>query len=206
MSGMLGKKIGMTRIFDEAGNTLDVTVIEAGPCYVTQVKTKKNDGYEAIQLGFGKVKAKNVTKPRTGHFKKSGVEAVRKLKEFSLFTGLELKAGDVVKVDIFKAGDAVKVTGTSKGRGFMGTVKRHNFAGGPVSHGQSDRLRAPGSLGQSSDPSRVYKGLKMAGQMGNKQYSALNLKVVKVDVEKNLLYIRGAVPGARNSFVEIYPY
>jgi large subunit ribosomal protein L3 len=134
------------------------------------------------------------------------VEAVRKLKEFSFFTGRELKAGDVVKVDIFKPGDRVKVTGTSKGRGFMGAVKRHNFAGGPVSHGQSDRLRAPGSLGQSSDPSRVYKGLRMAGRMGNKQYSALNLKVVKVDVEKNLLYIRGAVPGARNSFVEIYPY
>jgi large subunit ribosomal protein L3 len=134
------------------------------------------------------------------------VEAVRKLKEISFFTGRELKAGDVVKVDIFKPGDRVKVTGTSKGRGFMGAVKRHNFAGGPVSHGQSDRLRAPGSLGQSSDPSRVYKGLRMAGRMGNKQYSALNLKVVKVDVEKNLLYIRGAVPGARNSFVEIYPY
>jgi large subunit ribosomal protein L3 len=206
MSGMLGKKIGMTRIFDEAGNTVDVTVIEAGPCYVTQVKTKENDGYEAVQLGFGKIRTKNVSKPLAGHFKKSGVEAVRKLKEFSFFTGRELKTGDVVKVDIFKPGDKIKVTGTSKGRGFMGAVKRHNFAGGPVTHGQSDRLRAPGSLGQSSDPSRVYKGLRMAGRMGNKQYSALNLKVVKVDVEKNLLYIRGAVPGARNSFVEIYPY
>jgi large subunit ribosomal protein L3 len=206
MSGMLGKKIGMTRIFDEVGNTVDVTVIEAGPCYVTQVKTKENDGYEAIQLGFGKIKKQNVSKPQAGHLKKSGVEVVRKLKEFSLFTGRELKAGDEVKVDIFKPGDKVKVTGTSKGHGFTGAVKRHNFAGGPVSHGQSDRLRAPGSLGQSSDPSRVYKGLRMAGRMGNKQYSALNLKVVKVDVEKNLLYIRGAVPGARNSFVEIYPY
>jgi len=206
MSGILGKKIGMTKIFDEVGNTVDVTVIEAGPCYVTQVKTKENDGYQAVQLGFGKIRPKNVRKPSAGHFKRSGVEPLKRLKEFPLFTGRELKAGDVVKVDIFKAGDKVKVSGVSKGRGFMGAVKRHNFAGGPVSHGQSDRLRAPGSLGQSSDPSRVYKGLKMAGHMGNEKYSALNLKVVKVDVEKNLLYVRGAVPGARNSFVEIYPY
>lgn len=206
MSGLLGKKIGMTKLFDEAGNTVDVTVLEAGPCYVTQVKTKENDGYEAIQLGFGKVKPKNVGKPLAGHFKKSSIEPMKRLKEFPVFPGRDVKPGDVIKVDIFKPGDRVKITGTSKGRGFTGVVKRHKFAGGPVTHGQSDRLRAPGSLGQSSDPSRVYKGLRMAGRMGNKKYSAQNLRVVKVDVEKNLLFVRGAVPGARNSYVEIYPY
>ncbi len=206
MSGLLGKKIGMTKLFDEAGNTVDVTVLEAGPCYVTQVKTKAKDGYEAVQLGYGKIKPKNISKPLAGHFKKSSTEPARKLKEFPVFPDREVKPGDVIKVDIFKPGDRVKVTGTSKGRGFTGVVRRHKFGGGPVSHGQSDRLRAPGSLGQSSDPSRVYKGLKMAGRMGNKQYSAQNLRVVKVDVEKNLLFVRGAVPGARNSFVEIYHY
>lgn len=206
MSGLLGKKIGMTKLFDDAGNTVDVTVLEAGPCYVTQVRTKENDGYEAIQLGFGKVKPKKVSKPLAGHFKKSSIEAMKRLKEFPVFPGRDVKPGDVIKVDIFKPGDRVKVTGTSKGRGFAGVVKRHKFSGGPVTHGQSDRLRAPGSLGQSSDPSRVYKGLKMAGRMGNKKYSAQNLRVVKVDVEKNLLFVRGAVPGARNSYVEIYPY
>jgi len=206
MSGLLGKKIGMTKLFDDAGNTVDVTVLEAGPCYVTQVRTKENDGYEAIQLGFGKVKPKKVSKPLAGHFKKSSIEPKKRLKEFPVFPGRDVKPGDVIKVDIFKPGDRVKVTGTSKGRGFAGVVKRHKFGGGPVTHGQSDRLRAPGSLGQSSDPSRVYKGLKMAGRMGNKKYSAQNLRVVKVDVEKNLLFVRGAVPGARNSYVEIYPY
>ncbi len=206
MSGLLGKKIGMTKLFDDAGNTVDVTVLEAGPCYVTQVRTKEKDGYEAIQLGFGKVKPKKVSKPLAGHFKKSSIEPMKRLKEFPVFPGRDVKPGDVIKVDIFKPGDRVKVTGTSKGRGFAGVVKRHKFSGGPVTHGQSDRLRAPGSLGQSSDPSRVYKGLRMAGRMGNKKYSAQNLRVVKVDVEKNLLFVRGAVPGARNSYVEIYPY
>lgn len=206
MSGLLGKKIGMTKLFDDTGNTVDVTVLEAGPCYVIQVKTKENDGYEAIQLGFGKVKPKKVSTPLAGHFKKSSIEPMKRLKEFPVFPGRDVKPGDVIKVDIFKPGDRVKVTGTSKGRGFAGVVKRHKFSGGPVTHGQSDRLRAPGSLGQSSDPSRVYKGLKMAGRMGNKKYSAQNLRVVKVDVEKNLLFVRGAVPGARNSYVEIYSY
>ncbi len=204
MSGLLGKKIGMTRIFDDAGNVVPVTVIEAGPCYVTQVKTCKTDGYEAVQLGFDAKKEKKVTKPLAGHFRKASVQPVRKLKEFTPFRDHELKVGDEVKVDIFKPGDCIKITGTSKGRGFTGVVKRHNFRGGPVSHGQSDRLRAPGSLGQSSDPSRVYKGLRMAGQMGNEQLSVLNLRVVKVDPVNNLLFIRGAVPGARNSYVELY--
>ncbi|MBN2366774.1 MAG: 50S ribosomal protein L3 [Calditrichaeota bacterium] len=204
MSGILGKKIGMTSIFDELGHVVPVTVIEAGPCYVTQVRTGENDGYDAIQLGFGVKKEKRVKKPLAGHVKKANVAAPQKLKEFSGFEGKELNPGDEVKVDIFKPGDMVKIAGTSKGRGFTGVVKRHNFGGGPVTHGQSDRLRAPGSLGQSSDPSRVYKGLKMAGQMGNKRLTVKNLRVIKVDPEKNLLFVRGAVPGARNSYVEIY--
>jgi large subunit ribosomal protein L3 len=204
MSGILGKKIGMTRIFDNEGNVIPVTVIEAGPCYVTQIKTEKIDGYNAVQLGYGTKKEKNVTKPILGHLKKAGVQPTQKLKEFEPFKDRELKIGDEVKADVFKPGDVVKVTGISKGRGFAGVVKRHHFSGGPVTHGQSDRLRAPGSLGQSSDPSRVYKGLKMAGQLGNKKVSVKNLTIVMVDAEKNLLFIEGAVPGARNSFVEIY--
>ena len=204
MSAILGKKIGMTRIFDNEGNVIPVTVIEAGPCYVTQVKTEKIDGYDAVQLGFGTKKEKNVSKPLLGHLKKASVQPTQKLKEFELFKDRELKIGDVVKADVFKPGEVVKVTGISKGRGFAGVVKRHHFSGGPVTHGESDRLRAPGSLGQSSDPSRVYKGLRMAGQLGNKKVSVKNLTIVMVDAEKNLLFIEGAVPGARNSFVEIY--
>jgi large subunit ribosomal protein L3 len=180
MSGLLGKKIGMTRIFDEVGNMIPVTVIEAGPCYVTQVKTREKDGYDAVQLGYGSKKEKNTTKPLLGHFKNANTAPQRKLKEFSPFSDREVKIG------------------------FAGVVKRHGFSGGPVTHGQSDRLRAPGSLGQSSDPSRVYKGLKMAGRMGNKRASVRSLKVAKVDAEKNLIFIKGAVPGSRNNFVEIY--
>jgi large subunit ribosomal protein L3 len=204
MSAILGKKIGMTRIFDNEGNVIPVTVIEAGPCYVTQVKIEKIDGYDAVQLGFGTKKEKNVSKPLLGHLKKASVQPTQKLKEFEPFKDRELKIGDVVKADVFKPGEVVKVTGISKGRGFAGVVKRHHFSGGPVTHGESDRLRAPGSLGQSSDPSRVYKGLRMAGQLGNKKVSVKNLTIVMVDAEKNLLFIEGAVPGARNSFVEIY--
>jgi large subunit ribosomal protein L3 len=204
MGGLLGKKIGMTRVFDELGNTIPVTVLEAGPCYITQVKTEETDGYSAIQMGFEEKKEKNVTKPVLGHLKKAGKGSLRKIKEFSGFEDKELKVGDEIKVDIFKPGDRVKVSGLSKGRGFTGVMKRHNFGGGQVSHGQSDRLRAPGSLGQSSYPSRVFKGQKMAGQMGNKRVSVLNLTVVKVDPEKNLLFVKGGIPGARNSYVEIY--
>jgi large subunit ribosomal protein L3 len=204
MSGLLGKKIGMTRIFDEAGDMVPVTVIEAGPCYVTQIKTEENDGYSAVQVGYGTKKEKNTTKPLMGHFKKSDNKPLRILKEFAIPNGIELKIGDELKVNIFKAGDTVKVTGISKGRGFTGVVKRHGFGGGPLTHGQSDRLRAPGSLGQSSDPSRVFKGIKMAGRMGNKKASVVGLTIAKVDPEKNLLFIKGALPGARNSFLEIY--
>jgi large subunit ribosomal protein L3 len=205
MSGLLGKKIGMTRIFDELGNSIPVTVLHAGPCYVTQIKTEKKDGYDAVQLGFEEKKEKNVTKPILGHLKKAGTQPLRKIKEFPAFPDKELKPGDEVKVNIFRPGDILKITGLSKGRGFTGVVKRHNFRGGPVSHGQSDRLRAPGSLGQSSYPSRVYKGMKMAGHMGNKQVSLPSVTVVKVDPEKNLLFVKGGIPGARNSYVEIYP-
>jgi large subunit ribosomal protein L3 len=204
MSGLLGKKIGMTRIFDEDGDMVPVTVIEAGPCYVTQIKTEENDGYNAVQVGFDTKKEKNTGKPLMGHFKKLDSKPLRILKEFSIPSGLDLKMGDELKVDIFKSGDTVKVTGISKGRGFTGVVKRHGFGGGPVTHGQSDRLRAPGSLGQSSYPSRVFKGLKMAGRMGNKKVSVVGLTVAKVDAEKNLLFIKGAVPGARHSFLKIY--
>lgn len=204
MAGLLGKKIGMTRIFDDEGNTVPVTVLNVGPCFVTQIKTEEKDGYEAVQIGFDEKKPKNLNKTLLGHLNKAGAPPLRLLKEFRNFSTTELKVGDEIKADLFKPGDVVKVTGTSKGRGFAGVVKRHNFRGGPVTHGQSDRLRAPGSIGQSSNPSRVFKGIRMAGQMGNKQKSVLNLRVVKVDPEKNLLFIKGAIPGARNSYVEIY--
>jgi large subunit ribosomal protein L3 len=204
MSGILGRKIGMARIFNEIGDMVPVTVIEAGPCSVIQIKKKDKDGYEAVQLGYGSKKNKNVTRPMQGHLKKAGVQPPFKAKEFRIFKSMDLKVGDQIKVDVFKPGQVIKISGLSKGRGFTGVVKRHGFGGGPVTHGQSDRLRAPGSLGQSSDPSRVFKGYKMAGRMGNKKVTALNLLVVMVDVEKNLMFVKGSVPGARNSMLEIY--
>jgi large subunit ribosomal protein L3 len=204
MAGLIGKKIGMTRIFDANGNIVSVSVVEAGPCYVTQIKTKESDGYDAVQLGYGSKKEKNLTNPVLGHLKKNNVPPVRKLKEFPSFIGKEIKLGDAVTVEIFEPGEFVKVTGLSKGRGFTGVVKRHGFRGGPKTHGQSDRLRAPGSLGQSSYPSRVFKGLKMAGHSGNTKVSVPGLKVIKVDKENNLLFIKGAVPGARNNYLEIH--
>jgi large subunit ribosomal protein L3 len=204
MSGLLGKKIGMTRIFDESGNVIPVTVVKVGPCYVTQVKTLENDGYRAVQLGFDTKKEKNTPKPIMGHLKKADVPPVHFLKEFYQEEGVEFKPGDIIKADMFKPGDPVKVSGLSKGRGFAGAMKRHNFSGAQTTHGQSDRTRAPGSLGQSSYPSRVFKGMRMAGRMGNTRVSVRGLVVVKVDVENDLLFIKGAVPGARNSYVEIY--
>lgn len=204
MAGLLGKKIGMTRIFNKDGDVVPVTVVEAGPCYVTQIKTKENDGYDAIQLGYGHKKEKNVTNPVLGHLKKNSVPPLRKLGEFSPFTDKEIKSGDQVTVEIFQAGDIVKVKGLSKGRGFTGVVKRYGFKGGPKTHGQSDRLRAPGSIGQSSDPSRVLRGQKMAGRMGNKKATVPGLQIIKVDVENNLLFIKGGVPGARNNYLEIH--
>ncbi len=204
MSGLLGKKIGMTQIFDEEGNVIPVTVLKVGPCYVTQIKTAENDGYEAIQLGFDVKKEKNTTKPVLGHLNKAKAPALRMLKEFSKDHDAEVALGDVVKVDIFQPGEVVKISGWSKGRGFAGVVKRYNFGGGRKTHGQSDRYRHPGSIGQSSYPSKVFKGIKMGGRMGGKYLSVKGITVVKVDEENDLLFVKGAVPGARNSYVEVY--
>jgi large subunit ribosomal protein L3 len=203
MLGILGKKIGMTRFFDEQGSPVTATVIEAGPCKVLQVKSQSTDGYDAVQLGFIEQQEKRVNKPLLGHFKKSGSAPYRYLREIRDFKG-EVKAGDMIQVDQFTEGDVVKVTGRSKGRGFAGVIKRHGFRGGPKSHGQSDRHRAPGSIGQSAYPKRVFKGLRMGGRMGNEQVTIRNLKIVKIVPDKNLIYVHGSVPGSRNSLVEIY--
>jgi len=202
MHGLLGKKIGMLRYFDESGSPKVATVIEAGPCTVVQVKTQKTDGYDAVQLGFKEKKEKRVNRPMKGHFKKANATPSRILREFRDFPG-EIKAGDQVKVDIFTVGERVSVTGMSKGHGFTGVVKRHKFSGGPKSHGQSDRLRAPGSIGSSSYPKRVFKGLRMAGRVGNEQKTIRNMQIIKIVPDRNLLLVRGGVPGARNSYVEI---
>ena len=202
MIGLLGKKVGMTRYFDGAGNSVPATLIEAGPCTVVQIKTKKQDGYDAVQLGYIEKKEKGLNKPLLGHFKKANVTPTRILREFRDFQG-EVKVGDRVLVDIFNEGDEVKISGFSKGRGFAGVVKRHGFSGGPKSHGQSDRLRAPGSIGQSAYPKRVFKGMKMGGRMGNERISIRNLEVLKVIPDRNLLLVKGGIPGARNSVVEI---
>ena len=204
MSGILGKKIGMTSIFDDNGESIPCTVIEAGPCYVTQVKTQERDGYVAIQLGFDAKPERLINKPLKGHLAKAGAKALRLLREFRTINGAALKPGDEVKVDIFTVGDSVDVSGRSKGRGFQGVVKRHHFRGvGMTTHGQSDRVRAPGSIGASSYPSRVFKGMRMAGRMGYEQVTVKNLKVVKVIPESNILIVSGSVPGAINGYLEI---
>ena len=201
MSGIIGKKIGMTSIFDANGKNIPCTVIEAGPCVVTQVKTPETDGYNALQLGFGDQKENRVNMPTMGHFKKAGVTPKKKMVEFRDFDG-EQQLGDTVTVEIFEEGEFVDVAGTSKGKGFQGVVKRHNFRGvGDATHGQHNRLRAPGSIGAASYPARVFKGMRMAGQMGNERVKASNLQVMKVFPEKNLLVVKGAVPGAKNSYV-----
>ncbi len=192
----------MTRIFDERGRNIPVTVIEAGPCYVTQIKTDETDGYTAVQVGFDEVREKVITKPELGHLKGAG-KVLRTLKEFRLDEVGSLKVGDEVHVDIFKKGDMISVTGKSKGKGFQGTVKRHNFSGGPKSHGQKDRLRAPGSIGASSSPSRVWKGMRMSGQMGNENVTVRNIEVVEIRPDKNILLVRGSVPGSRNGILHI---
>jgi len=200
---IIGKKLGMTRIFNEDGRVIPVTVVECGPCPVVQVKTDERDGYSAIQLGFRDVKAKHTPKPQQGHFKKAGVSLQKYLKEFRNFEK-EVKIGDVITVSDFEAGDMVRVSGVSKGKGFQGVVKRHHFSGvGMRSHGQHNRERHPGSIGGSSDPSKVFKGIKMAGQMGNKRATVRNLEIVEVISDKNLLLIKGGLPGANNSLLEI---
>ncbi|MDP2884038.1 MAG: 50S ribosomal protein L3 [Ignavibacteria bacterium] len=204
MSGILGKKIGMTSIFDDNGQMIPCTIIEAGPCYVTQVRTRVKDGYEAVQLGFDEIKERLVNKPLKGHFKKSGVKPLRLISEFRNINGTQFQVGQEVRVDSFAQGDVVDVSGRSKGRGFQGVVKRHHFGGvGMTTHGQSDRVRAPGSIGSSSYPSRVLKGMRMAGRMGGERVTVKNLKVLKVIAESNILIVKGSVPGAINSYLEI---
>lgn len=203
MAGLIGKKIGMTRIFNEEGMAVPVTVVEAGPCPVVQVKTEETDGYRAVQLGFGARKAKHATRAEVGHAAKADVEAAPSiLREFSPAESQEYQPGQRITVEIFQAGDSVRVTGTSKGRGFQGVMKRHGFTGRPGSHGHP-KARIPGSLGPGTDPSRVIKGKKLPGQMGNVRKTIRNLKVVKVDPERNLLFLKGGIPGSRNSYVLI---
>lgn len=203
MIGLLGKKTGMTRIFDENGNVIPVTIIEAGPCFVTQIKSIETDGYNAVQLGFDDKKEKNTTKPLLGHFKKANIVPKRFLIEFRDFDLQNLQLGQQITVDIFNVGDKITVQGISKGKGFQGVVKRHGFGGGPVTHGQSDRLRAPGSIGASSFPSRVFKGQRMAGRMGGVKVSVRNLKIVKIDKDQNLIFVKGAIPGHINGYVKL---
>lgn len=216
MKGILGRKVGMTQVFDENGVATPVTLVEAGPCYVTQVKSADNkDGYDAVQLGFGETKEKRLSKGELGHLglaktkrnknRKSdkGIPAVRHLQEFRTKSAGEYKVGQVLTVEQFELGDKVDVTGTSKGRGFAGVVKRHGFAGGPKTHGQSDRWRAPGSIGATSTMARVQKGMRMAGHMGVDRHTTQNLTVMRIDPERNLLAIKGAVPGHKGGLVII---
>ncbi len=203
MSGLIGRKIGMTSIFDENGKNIPCTVIETGPCTVTQVRTEEVDGYNALQLGFDDKAEKQVNKAAAGHFKKAGVSAKRKVVEFRDFEG-DYKLGDTIGVDLFSEGEFVDIAANSKGKGFQGVVKRHGFGGvGQATHGQHNRLRAPGSIGAASYPARVFKGMKMAGRMGGVRVSALNLRVLKVVPEKNILVVKGCVPGHKNAYVTI---
>ena len=198
---IIGKKVGMTQIFDESGKVIPVTVIEAGPCVVTQKKTLEQDGYVSVQLGFENVKESKLTKPEAGHLKKAGVEAKKHLKEFKLDAAADMNVGDVIKADTFAAGDKVDVVGTSKGHGYQGVVKRWNAGRTPMTHGGGPVHRHAGSMGSSSDPSRIFKGKIGAGQMGVEQVTIQNLDVVKVDSELNMLVIRGAIPGPKGGLV-----
>ena len=193
--GILGRKLGMTQVFEEGGIATGVTVIEAGPCVVTQVKTEETDGYYGVQLGWGETEDRKLTQPERGHLRKKKLPLVRHLGEVPVAEGDAPKLGDRIDVSMFASGDIIDVIGVSKGKGFAGVMKRHNFKGGPRTHGQSDRARAPGSIGPGSTPGRVFKGTKMAGRMGNDRVSVQNLRVVSVDTERNLLMVKGAVPG-----------
>ena len=203
MPGLIGKKIGMSSVFSDAGKNIPCTILEVGPCKVTQIKTHEIDGYNAIQLGFSEKKESRVGKAALGHFKKANSNPLKKLVEFaSDFDDVSL--GDTVNVELFEEGDFVTVVGTSKGKGFQGVVKRHNFRGvGDATHGQHNRLRAPGSIGAASYPARVFKGMRMAGQLGNARVSVDNLQVLKVLVDRNVIVVKGAVPGAKNSYITI---
>lgn len=200
--GMLGRKIGMMQIFTEKGEVVPVTVINAGPCVVTQVRVSERDGYDAVQIGFEQVPARKLTKPEQGHLKGAGT-LLRVLREFSADNPQEHNVGDIISVELFAAGQKVDISGNSKGRGFAGVVKRHHFRGGPKTHGQSDRHRAPGSIGAGTTPGRVWKGQKMAGRMGGKRVTVQNLEVVEVVADKNLILVKGSVPGARNGLLQI---
>jgi large subunit ribosomal protein L3 len=202
MPGIIGRKVGMTSVYSAEGKAMPCTVIEAGPCVVTQVKTQDRDGYEAVQLGFGDRKEKNTPNAMKGHFKKAKTDPKSKLAEFKGFS--ELNLGDTVDVNIFSEGEFVAVVGTSKGKGFQGVVKRHNFAGvGQATHGQHNRLRAPGSIGAASYPARVFKGMRMGGQMGNERVKMENLQVLRVLADKNLIIVKGSIPGSKGSTVLI---
>ena len=203
LSGLIGRKLGMSQVFAENGDAVPVTVIEAGPCYVTQLKTQDRDGYEAAQIGFDPKKEKQTTRPLQGHFKKAKVDPKRILSEVGVDDIEACEPGQVFGADIFETGELVDVTGYFKGRGFQGVVKRHGFRGGDKTRGQSDRWRHPGSIGQSATPSKVFKGTRMGGRMGNKRVTVKTLQVVGVNAEKNILLVRGAVPGHRNGYVFI---
>jgi large subunit ribosomal protein L3 len=205
MKGILGKKVGMTQIFDDRGEVIPVTVIEAGPCFVAQIKTVERDGYTAVQLGFEEGKPKRLTQPQLKHLQKSNLPALRYLREIRMAPEdlADLEEGQKLTVALFEPGEYVDVSGISKGRGFAGVVKRHGFSGGPKTHGQSDRHRAPGSIGACTTPGRVFKGKRMPGRMGGDRVTVQNLEVVMVDPERNLLAIKGAVPGTKNGLVEI---
>ena len=203
MRGLIGRKIGMTQVYNGDGHLVPVSIVELGPCKVTQVKSTDEDGYEAVQLGFFRRKKNRTTKPMNGHYKKAGVPPQLWLQEFEKVEGYQYKTGQEFTVSMFNEGDLVSVAGTSKGRGFAGVIKRHNFHRQPETHGQTEYLRHPGSIGQASDPSRVFKGMKMAGRYGGKKSSVKNLEVIKVDKENNLLYLKGAVPGANKNRIAV---
>ena len=200
--GIIGRKVGMTQIFDEKGNVIPVTVIEAGPCVVAQVKTVETDGYDALQLGFGEIKDKHINKPEAGHFAKAGLENKKHLREFRLESVEGVKVGDTVKADVFEAGEKVDVQGISKGKGFQGVIKRHGQHRGPMGHG-SMYHRRPGSMGSTSTPGRVFKGKKLPGHMGRVTITIQNLDVVRVDMDKNVVLLKGSVPGAKGSILKI---
>ena len=202
IQGILGRKLGMTRLFDETGAATATTVVEVGPCFVTQVRTIERDGYEAVQLGFGQVRPKKLTKPQRGHLT-NDVPPVRELREVPASDVTEIEVGERVDVGILAPGERVDVTGVSKGKGFAGVVKRHNFRGGPKTHGQSDRWRAPGSVGAGTTPGRVFKGTRMAGHMGDDRVTVKNLQVIQVDPDRNLVALRGAIPGPRGGLIMI---
>jgi large subunit ribosomal protein L3 len=207
IKGMIGKKVGMTQVFDENGNAVPVTVLEAGPCFVTQLRNGERDGYVAVQLGFGETKPQRLTKGQLGHLGRNNLPALKYLREFRVRNGEDdgLAEGQEIKVDVFTKGERVDVIGVSKGRGFAGAIKRHGFHRQPKTHGQSDRERAPGSVGSTTTPGRTYPGQRMAGRMGNDRVTSENLLVVVVDAERNLLAVRGSVPGAKGTIVMIKP-